>query len=200
MADMLVKTRIGPADHGRHMPLEDFAQAEGEPGYLYELARGVIEVVDLPDLPHGRMIKEIGRQITFYDADHPGVIHYWGGGSEAGMQLYGMQSERHPDISIYLARPPNQESPWDEWVPDIVIEVVSASSRARDYRDKREEYLAAGVREYWILDRRRGAMLALCRAGDAWTEQQLPTDGVYQTNLLPDFALQLALVFAAGHS
>lgn len=198
MADMLVRTRIGPADHGRPMALEEFAVADGEPGYLYELARGVINVVDLPGLPHGRVVKAIDRQITFYEAAHPGLIYYWGGGSEAGMQLYGMQSERHPDISIYLTRPSNVEAPWDQWVPDIVIEVVSASSRSRDYREKREEYLEAGLREYWIVDRERETMLALRRAGDVWRELRVPAEGEYQTPLLPGFSLDLAAVFRAA--
>jgi len=36
--------------------------------------------------------------------------------------------------------------------PDLVVEVVSAESRARDYRVKYAEYLSAGVQEYWIVD------------------------------------------------
>ena len=32
--------RIGPADHGRRMTLEEFREAEEEPGYCYELRGG----------------------------------------------------------------------------------------------------------------------------------------------------------------
>ena len=46
-------TRIGPADHGRAMTLEEFRDAEEEPGYRYELARGVLEVTEVPNDPHG---------------------------------------------------------------------------------------------------------------------------------------------------
>ena len=35
-----IATRIGPADHGRAMSLEEFLEAEEEPGYRCELARG----------------------------------------------------------------------------------------------------------------------------------------------------------------
>ena len=41
--------RIGPADHGRTMTLEEFREADEEPGYRYELARGVLEVTEVPN-------------------------------------------------------------------------------------------------------------------------------------------------------
>ncbi len=36
--------------------------------------------------------------------------------------------------------------------PDLLVEIVSPSSRQRDYRVKLEKYTRAGVREYWIAD------------------------------------------------
>ena len=36
--------------------------------------------------------------------------------------------------------------------PDLIIEVVSPSSRQQDYNLKNSLYAAAGVREYWIVD------------------------------------------------
>ena len=42
---------LGPADHGRTMSLDEFMEAEVEEGYRYELARGVIEVTQVPNDP-----------------------------------------------------------------------------------------------------------------------------------------------------
>lgn len=36
--------------------------------------------------------------------------------------------------------------------PDFVVEILSPSTAARDRVDKFQAYLAAGVREYWIVD------------------------------------------------
>ena len=36
--------------------------------------------------------------------------------------------------------------------PDLVMEIVSADSAARDWRENYAVYQAAGVREYWIID------------------------------------------------
>lgn len=39
-----------------------------------------------------------------------------------------------------------------EGAPDLVIEIVSPDSLARDWRDKYAEYQGAGVQEYWVFD------------------------------------------------
>ena len=36
--------------------------------------------------------------------------------------------------------------------PDFVLEVISPSTRRKDYTKKLSKYIEAGVREYWILD------------------------------------------------
>ena len=36
--------------------------------------------------------------------------------------------------------------------PDLVVEVVSSGRRKRDYKDKKDNYEAHGVKEYWIID------------------------------------------------
>jgi Uma2 family endonuclease len=195
VADTLIK--IGPRDHGQRMSLDDFAVAEGEPGHLYELAKGVIVVVDVPRFGHGQILQEIDRQIWQYYNAHPGLIKYYVSGADACLRLPGMESERHPDRSIYLlSPPPDEQSPWDSWIPSIVIEVVSQSSVQRDYEDKQEEYLAAGVMEYWIIDPQQERMLVLQRQGDRWRERPVAANAAYSTGLLPGFTLDLSVLFA----
>jgi Uma2 family endonuclease len=36
--------------------------------------------------------------------------------------------------------------------PDLLVEVVSKGSVARDYIEKKNDYEAFGVKEYWIID------------------------------------------------
>ena len=56
MATVAPPLRIGPADHGRMMTLEEFREAEERDGYCYELARGVLEVTEVPNDPHGVVV------------------------------------------------------------------------------------------------------------------------------------------------
>src|SRR3954452_24167215 len=143
---------IGPADHGRKMTFAEFIEAEFEDGWLYELARGVVDVTEVPGINHVSIFDRFPYMIIVHMTGHPGVINYRAGGGECRLRLPGMQSDRHPDQAVYLSPQPQGRDPWRRWVPHIVVEVVSRGGEDRDYVQKREEYLRAGVTEYWILD------------------------------------------------
>ncbi|MBI3271776.1 MAG: Uma2 family endonuclease [Planctomycetes bacterium] len=178
------------------MSLDDFARAEGEPGHRYELGKGEVVVVDVPGLPHGLVVQNLDREFRRYDLAHPGRIVLLAAGSDCALRLPGMQSERHPDLSLYLTPPPELESPWEEWIPDLVVEVTSKGQESRDYDEKRQEYLAAGVRAYWIVDPGPRAVLLLRRRGDAWREDRAAEAGVLRTLLLPGLEIKVSGLFA----
>lgn len=181
------------------MSFRAFQRAEGRPGYLYELSGGVIEVTDIRGREHAAVRFAVCEQLDAYRVAHPGVIKYMAGAADAKTELPALESERHPDVSIYLTPMPEDPYPWDKWLPSIVIEVVSpgAVARRRDYQTKRREYLSAGILEYWIVDPQQLSMLALTRHGDTWREKRLGATGSWTTSLLPGFELRLRVVFAA---
>ncbi|MEJ7638052.1 MAG: Uma2 family endonuclease [Singulisphaera sp.] len=180
-----ITCRIGPRDLGRRMSLDEFIEADFEDGWLYELARGVIVVTHVPRSHHGRIVLRCSDLFARYHFAHPGVIDYRAWGSECRLRMPGMQSDRHPDLAIYLDPEPQESQTWTQWVPDIVVEVVSRRGERRDYVEKREEYLTAGVTEYWILDPKPRTLLVLQRAGDVWLEVLFKADETYRTHLLP---------------
>jgi len=108
------------------------------------------------------------------------------------------QSERHPDLSIYLDTQPDVSDVWSVWVPAIVIEVISTRSSARDYEDKPDEYLEFGVSEYWIVDAAKGQMTVLIRWRGQWKKQIVKPAQKFTTRLLPKFTLDLKRVLAAA--
>src|SRR3954465_10114607 len=94
--------RIGPSDPGRRLSLDEFVEADWEEGWLYELARGVVDVTEVPAPNHGRIVCRLAPLFIDYDKQHPGVITYGAGSGECHMRLPGMVSDRHPDQAIYL--------------------------------------------------------------------------------------------------
>jgi len=191
-------TRVGPADHGRRMNLVRFDRAIGQEGYLYELNKGVIEVVNVPHPKHLAQVQALRNQFVLYQESHSGVIHSIAGSNEAKLLIAADESERHPDLSIYLTPPPDGREVWSVWVPEVVVEVVSQTSIKRDYYDKPSEYLKFGVAEYWILDALKQRLTALCRQGGQWQPQELRPSQKYSTRLLPGFTLNLKRIFAAA--
>ena len=185
MATVATPIRIGPADHGREMTLQEFLEAEEEDGYRYELARGVLEVTELPNDPHGGVVCNAYDTISRYRRDHPGFIRRYGGGSEFRFWLPGMISGRNPDLAIVLHGAPKDYR--RRRLPALAAEVVSRGSIHRDYVTKREEYLAYGLLEYWIIDPLKRKVTVLTRRGDVWDERVVKDDEVIPSLVLPGF-------------
>ena len=193
-----VVTQIGPADHGRPMSLDEFDRAEGREGYRYELSRGIITVSDIPDLDHQAQVANTYEQFVLYSAAHRGMVYRVVEGSSGKILLADLQSERHPDLLLYKSRPLDRGNVWATWVPDLVIEVVSPSSRQRDYEQKPQEYLDFGVSEYWIIDYEKREMLVLRRSAGRWVRRVVKEHEAYEPKLLPGLRFELGPVFAAA--
>lgn len=192
--------RIGPADHGRPMSLEDFEHAEGQEGYRYELSRGIITVVEVPKGRHALQLIAARRELSDYEYLHPGRIVGVLGGGECKLLIGELESERHPDVAIFLSPSPDPDARdfWALWIPEIVIEIVSPSSRKRDYEEKPAEYLRLGVREYWIVDGRDKVMVVLKRVRNRWAESRIEPPATYRTKLLPGLEFSIGDVFRAA--
>jgi Uma2 family endonuclease len=190
MATVATPLRIGLADHGRTMTLDEFLEAEEEEGYRYELARGVLEVSEVPNDPHGDVVANLYDAISRYRRDHPGVIRRYGGGNEFRFWLPRMISGRNPDLGVVLHGAPK------DWrgrrIPVLAAEVVSRGHIQRDYQTKREEYLAYGLLEYWIVDPLERKVTVLTRRGDAWDEAVFRDDQAIGSLVLPRFATTVA--------
>jgi len=190
MATVATPLRIGLADHGRAMTLEEFLEAEETEGYRYELARGLLEVSEVPNDPHGVVLRNLFRAVGRYGEGHPGIIHRYGGGNEFRFWLPRMVSGRNPDLGVVLR---GAAKDWrGRRIPALAAEVVSQGSIERDYIIKREEYLAYGLLEYWIVDPLQRKVTVLARRGDAWDEAVFRDEQVIGSLVLPGFATTVA--------
>ena len=82
--------------------------------------------------------------------------------------------------------------------PDLVIEILSPSSRRRDEVLKRDLYEARGVAEYWLIDPESETVKVLRREGERFARPRLLSlheGDVLETDLLPGLELPLATVF-----
>ena len=189
---------IRPEDHGRRMSLDEFDRAIAREGKLYELNKGIIQMVDVPHPRHSFALQAVRNQLVLYQEANPGIIHSILGSFDSKILIASAQSERHPDLSVYLSPPPDVEDVWSLWIPEIVTEVVSPSSSRRDYHDKPGEYLEFGIDEYWIIDAQKQQMTAMVRWRGQWKPRILRPSQKYTTRLLPGFTLELSRVLAAG--
>ncbi|QDV32282.1 Uma2 family endonuclease [Tautonia plasticadhaerens] len=192
MASTTETIRLSPADHGRRMTLEEFRDAEETPGYRFELARGVVEVVEVPNDDHGYVVCNIYDALAAYRRAYPGRILRYGGASEFRLWLPTMVSGRNPDAAVVVSG--TAKGARGRRPPSLAFEVVSpgAEARERDYRTKREEYLAYGLREYWIVDPVERRVVVLIREGDSWIERPFAEGQAAEGLVLPGFRVDVA--------
>ena len=79
--------------------------------------------------------------------------------------------------------------------PDVVVEILSESTRRYDLNSKLPVYLSAGVREVWVVD--LDAATVAIHAGDAMTPVAVfAAEDTLTSEAMPGVAIELAPIFA----
>lgn len=75
-------------------------------------------------------------------------------------------------------------------IPELVVEVLSASSKTRDLREKRNIYSKCHVPHYWIVDPDERALWEFVLVGDAYAQQsEVRGNDVFRPALFGDLEL-----------
>jgi Uma2 family endonuclease len=165
---------------------------------LVELSAGCLEVLSMPTPFHQRIVSFLVQILDAYVTAHA-----------AGMVLFAplpvrlMPGKyREPDIVFF--RPGRiHDMHQQPHGADLAMEVVSegAENRERDLVTKPQEYAAAGIAEYWIVDPQEQRITVLKLDGSTYRVHGEFGPGTTATSvLLPGFAVAVDAVFAAGLS
>jgi Uma2 family endonuclease len=185
------KYTLGLSSNGMLMTPEEFDRRQDfDPRYSYELIHGVLIVSP----PAGEAERDPNGELDYllrnYRETHPAGAAIDKTLSEQYVHLPSCRRRADRVIWIGLGRIPDLKQD----VPAIVVEFVSRRrrDRVRDYEEKRREYLAVGIQEYWIIDRFRRTMTVVRRSPGEPEELVIKENDVYRTSLLPGFELPLA--------
>ena len=168
-------------------PVEFDSVEEWEEGHRYELVHGVLIVSPAAGPGERSPNDELGYLIRLYRDTHPqGRIV---DDTMQEQEIRTGDSRRRIDRAIWLGlgRAPQTDAD----VPAVAIEFVSRPKRdrRRDYIEKRREYAAAGVRQYWVIDRYRRRMTIY---EGPTGERVISEPDVFTTELMPGFEFPLS--------
>jgi len=112
------------------------------------------------------------------------------------MKVSPTSNAREPDLLFVV----NEHLGWiDEkrlaGPADLAVEVISPESVSRDQKRKKQEYEAAGVKEYWVLDSRTRTQQTefwVLDANGRYQAGQVDADGIYRSTVLKGFWLDVA--------
>ncbi len=122
-----------------------------------ELIDGVIYDMGAPRYVHQLIAGEIFRQIANFILDKDGRCRVYI--APADVQLDNdNRTMVQPDVFI-LCDSAKSDNLRMYGAPDFALEVISPSTKKKDFAIKTAKYMNAGVREYWILDPYQGVLL-----------------------------------------
>jgi Uma2 family endonuclease len=194
-------------DHLGHIPLQrirlypppgtaslaDVLTVQAQEDRLCELVDGVL-VEKTVGYYESRVALLIGHFLEDYLEQHDlGIVL----GADGMLQLLHEQV-RIPDVSFFSwAHFPNRELPSEpipRLVPDLAVEVLSASNTPQEMRRKLQEYFAAGTHLVWYVDPEAQRVLVYT-ALEQWVELGIENalDG---GDVLPGLELPIRKLFA----
>jgi Uma2 family endonuclease len=174
---------------------DDFASFPDD-GRRHELVNGKHVVTPAPVLRHQELSGRIFGAMFVHLRNHPvGAVY------AAPMDVILSDKDVvEPDLLFVSNERRAVLQDWVRGAPDLVVEILSPSSRRTDEVTKRHLYDRFGVREYWVVDPDIDSVKIYRRADDESfpraAELAAADDDVLRTPLLPGFALTLRDLFA----
>lgn len=191
MATTAVKPKRGDLPGPEYVPYETYL-AQASETRIVEWVDGEVISYMPPTPQHQHITWFLLKLLTqFVEALGLGLVgagplefKLWPGGPSREPDAFFISNERLPQLG---------ERRFDG-APDLVIEVVSASSAREDKVRKFSEYEQAGVREYWIIDPRpRQATAEFYRRNDEgiYEPMEIADDGRFTSAVLHGFWLNV---------
>jgi Uma2 family endonuclease len=150
-----------------------------------------------PKRAHQQIVAFLDRLLgVFVEMFNLGVVQI----APFTMRLIESGSAREPDL-FFLANENLERYTEIELVgpADLIVEVISEDSVARDRGDKFYEYQEAGVREYWIIDPRPGKQrvdLYVLSVDGRYQPVLATADNIYHSAILTNFWLKEAWLWS----
>jgi len=165
--------------------------AEAPESQLWEFVRGEVVMYSPAAAEHQRLVGFLVRLIGgFCEAKGWGEVLT---GPAAIRVLPDVI--REPDIFVL----PPEEVPKAKGVPlqvrpALVIEVTSPTTRTIDLVEKAQDYAAAGIPEYWVVDPERKEVALHRLAGERYEVKHVK-EGEIESSAVPDFRLKAEWLF-----
>ncbi|MFO0981486.1 MAG: Uma2 family endonuclease [Planctomycetota bacterium] len=196
--EIMIETEFRSTRAFTQAEFEEWAMSDRVPCtlYRYELLGGHVVMEPPAGYPHGETAAALVALLYgAISAAKAGKVY----GSSQGFALPSGDTVE-PDIAFVscerLATGPHpQFGKHLRIVPDLVVEILSPSTRHRDQIEKREIYGQNGVREYWIVDPIARQVTVVTFGHERATEVQLQVGDALTSSLVPGLAATVGQLF-----
>jgi Uma2 family endonuclease len=189
-----METTAPPVSEKEQKELYTYADYAALPeGAPYELIRGELLMAPAPNTTHQRILRVLFRHLdNVTQAAGQGEVLF----APTDVRLSDLDTVQ-PDL-LYISEERRHiiGEAVIEGAPDLVVEVLSASTAHRDLTTKKRLYEQHGVQEYWIVDPEQRTV-EVHGLDDGLLRQQVRVvdEGTVASTLLAGFTVDLAVLF-----
>jgi Uma2 family endonuclease len=160
-----------------------------------ELIGGVVYMASPMRVPHGKMNPLVSAWLGEYEAATPGTEVLQG-----ATAILGPISEPEPDHCLrllpeYGGSSRTSADDYLEGPPELIVE-ISHSTAAIDLHQKKDDYEAAGVKEYLVLAMKTKQALWFQRRRGKFARLGPDADGIFRSRVFPGLWLDPKAIFA----
>ena len=192
----------------RRITLKEFLTYDDGTNTRYELVDGMLVEMSLGTGKHSGVIRRLAKRFEA-QAEQQGTDWI------AIQGLVGIETDvpgendqvRIPDVTVMSEaqwnvmedRPGSATIFQHEPAPIVVVEVISPSTKSTDLTDKRTEYAARRISEYWIINPKTGDIKVLQLKDGIYIEVgAFKDEDAIISPTFPELKLTAAIVLAAG--
>ncbi len=169
--------KAAPAYVGRRVTREQYLDLPDD-GFRYEMVDGVLQMSPSADSTHSRILVNLVYELRRSISDRGSVF------VELDVLLPDGGDVLRPDLCYVAAERGQIILAHIHGAPDIVAEILSPCTRARDLGPKSERYRSCGVREFWVVDPENSSVEVRLNLSGSW---QISGGG--RSEVLPGFVL-----------
>lgn len=173
---------------------EELFNMPGDGFHRYELVRGEVVKMAPPGFDHGATAVVIASDLRAYVHEHGGGVVV----SETGFRINtDPDTVRAPDVAFVTEErlpPADQRAGYFPGAPDLAVEVVSPGDTATDVAEEVHEYLGAGSRLVWVVERKTRSVMVYRAGGTAQLLRE--PDTLSGEDVLPGFSVRVRDIFA----
>jgi Uma2 family endonuclease len=144
-----------------------------------------------PSPQHQKVAVRLAALIDSFLENHPVGNVFVELDVDLGTGALGENLVYRPDIVFFRTKRLAPDCARAMALPDLVVEIISDSSRQRDLEGKREDYERCGILEYWLIDPQEETM-TFFRLIEGRYVAVPPQGNKFFSEAIPGFVLDLA--------
>ncbi len=181
----------GEKKSGGNLTYEEYIKLpEGAP---YQLIGGELVMEPAPETYHQTISIKLTLQLANYvEKNDLGTVLY------APVDVHLNQRNVYQPDLLFISKERSHiiETKNINGVPDLVIEILSASNAYYDLRKKYKVYEQCGVKEYWIVDpEEKSVQVYMLESGRYILQQEVTEQGQVTSSIIPGLIVEIEEIF-----